>query len=72
MGNGQDSNLVFGYLIDDAVREPSEDISPTSATKYCANQRIGKNEIGRSFKLRHKRKPKLGVRFKRIERSRVF
>ena len=41
MGNGQDSKLLFGYLIDDAVWEPTEDKSPTSAAKYSAKQRIG-------------------------------
>lgn len=63
MRDGKNSQLLCGDLIDDAVWEPAEDISPTSATKYSTEQRIGQNEIGRSFKLGHKRETKLDIGF---------
>jgi len=71
MCDGKNSKLLGGDLIDDAVGEPTQDISPTSATKYRTEQRIGPNEIGRSFKLSHKRETELGCRFQCIERGRV-
>ena len=39
--------------------------------KYGTKQWIGQNEIGRSFKLSHKRETKRYVRLQRIERSRI-
>ena len=71
MGDGNNSKLLCGDLIDDAVWEPTENISPTSATEYSAEQRIGQDVIGRSLKLRHKREAKLNIRFQRIERGRI-
>ncbi len=71
MGDGKNSKLLGGELVDDAVWEPTENISPTSATEYRTEQRIGQDEIGRSFKLRHKRETKLNIRFQRIERGRI-
>ncbi|KFB75496.1 MAG: hypothetical protein AW06_003409 [Candidatus Accumulibacter cognatus] len=41
MGNGQDSKRLSGYLTDDAVWEPTEEMSSTSTTKHSAKQRIG-------------------------------
>jgi len=71
MCDGKDSKLLCGDLIDDAVWESTEEISPTSATKYSAEQRIGKNDLGRSFKLSHECETKLNISFQRIERSRI-
>ncbi len=71
MCDGKNSKLLGADLIDDAVGEPTKDRSPTSATKYRTEQRIGPNEIGRSFKLSDKRETKLGIRFQRIERGRI-
>ena len=71
MGDGKNSKLLRGDLIDDAVWEPTGNISPTSATKYSTEQGIGQDEIGRSLKLRHKRETKLNIRFQRIERGRI-
>lgn len=71
MGDGKNSKLLRGDLIDDAVREPTENISPTSATEFSSEQRIGQDEIGCSLKLRHKRESKLNIRFQRIERGRI-
>ncbi len=70
MCDGKNSEILCGNLIDDAVWEPTESISPTSVTEYCPKQRIGQDEIGRSLKLRHKRETKLNIRFLRIERGR--
>lgn len=69
MCDGKNSKLLCGGLIDDAVWESTEEISPTSATKYGTEQRIGKNELGCSFKLSHKCETKLGIGFQRIERG---
>jgi len=41
MGNSQGSRLVSVSLMDDAVWEATEDMPPTSATKYGTKQRIG-------------------------------
>jgi len=71
VGDGNNSKLLRGDLIDDAVWEPTEKISPTSATEYRSEQRIGQDEIGRSLKLRHKRETKLNIRLQRIERGRI-
>jgi hypothetical protein len=71
MGDGKNSKLLCGGLIDDAVWEPTKNISPTSAAEYSTEQRIGQDEIGRSLKLRHKRETKLNIRFQRIERDRI-
>ncbi len=71
MCDGKNAKLLCGDLIDDAVWEPTEDISPTSATKYSTAQRIVQNEICRSFELGHKCETKLDIRFQRIERGRV-
>ena len=69
MCDGKNSKFLCSNLIDDAVWEPTEDISPTSVAKYSTKQRIGQNEIGRSLKLSHKRKTELDIRFQRIERG---
>lgn len=71
MGDGNNSKLLRGDLIDDAVREPTENISPTSATEFSSEQRIGQDKIGCSLKLRHKRESKLNIRLQRIERGRI-
>lgn len=71
MRNGKNAQLLRGDLIDDAVGEPTQDIAPTRATKHGAEQRIGQDEIGRSFKLGHECETKLDIRFQRIERSRI-
>ena len=70
-GDGKDSKLLCSDLIDDAVWESTEDMSPASATKYSTEGRIGQHETGRSFKLSHKRKTKLNIGFQRIERGRI-
>jgi len=62
MCHGENSKLLCGDLIDDAIWESTEDISPTSATKHNTEQRIVQNEIGRSFKLSHKRETKPDIR----------
>ena len=67
MCDGKNSQLLCGDLIDDVVGEPTEDISPTGATKYSTEQRIGQNEIGCSFKLSHKCETQPDIRFQRIE-----
>ena len=71
MCHGKNLKLLGNDLIDDVIWESAQGISPASATKYSTKQRIGQNEIGRSFKLCHKRKAKRHVRFQRIERSGV-
>jgi len=71
MCDGKDSKLLCGDLLDDAVWESTEEIPPTSSTKYSAELRIGKNELGRSFKLSHKCEAKLSIGFQRIERGRI-
>jgi len=58
----ENSKLLCGDLIDDAIWESTEDISPATATKHCTEQRIVQNEIGRSFKLSYKRETKLDIR----------
>ena len=63
MCDGKDSKLLRGGLIDDAVWESAEEISPTSATKYGAEQRVGKNDLGRSFELGHECETKLNIGF---------
>ena len=63
MCDSKDSKLLCCDLIDKAVWESAEKISPAGATKYSAEQRIGQNEIGRSLKLSHKRKTQLDIRF---------
>ena len=68
MCDGKNSKLICGDLIDDAVWEPTEDISSASAVKYCAEQWIGQNEIGRSLELSHKRETKFDICLQRIER----
>ncbi len=69
MCDGKDSKFLYGDLIDDAVWKSTEEISPTSATKYSTEQRIGENELGRSFKLSHKCETKLSIGFQCIERG---
>ncbi len=59
-------------MIDDAIREPTEEIVPAITTKYSTDQRICQNEICRSFKLSHKCETKLDIRLYRIESSRVM
>lgn len=71
MSHGKNSKLFRSDLIDDAVWEPTENVLPPSAAKLCAEQRIGQNEIGCSFKLGYKRETKLGVCLQRIERGRI-
>ncbi len=61
--HGKYSKFLSGNLIDDAIRESAEDIVSTSATKHSADQRIGQNEIGCSFKLGYKCATKLDIRF---------
>lgn len=72
MCDGQNSQFVCGDLINDAIGESTENVSPTSAAKYCAEQRIGQDEICRSFKLGHKREAKVDVCFQCIERCCVM
>ena len=71
MSHGENSKLLYGNLIDEAIREPTEDISPASSTKHGTEQRIGQYEIGRSLKLSHKRETKLDISLQRVERGRV-
>ncbi len=71
MCDGKDSKLLCGNLIDDAVWESTEEISSTSTTKYSAEPRVDKNNIGRSFKLSHKCETKLNIGFQRIERGHI-
>jgi len=71
MCHGENSKLFCGNLINDAIWESTEDISSASAAKHSAEQRIVQNEIGRSFKLSHKRETKLDIRLQRIKRCRV-
>ena len=60
--HGENSKFFCGGMIDDAIWEPTEDIVPAITTKYSTDQRIGQNEIGRSFKLSHKCETKLDIR----------
>jgi len=71
MSHSKNSKLLCSDLIDDAIWESTEDILSASAAKYSPEQRIGKNEIGRPFKLSHKGKTKFNIRFEPIERGRV-
>ena len=71
MCHGENSKLLCGNLINDAIWELTEDISPASATKHGTEQRVVQNEIGRSLKLSHKRETKLDIRLQRIKRCRV-
>ena len=56
-----------GDLIDDAIWESTEDISSALASGHSTEQRVVQNEIGRSFKLSHKRETKLDTRLQRID-----
>lgn len=67
MCHDENSKLLCGDLIDNAIWKPTEDISPASASKYSTEQRISQNEISRSFKLSHKRETKPDIRLQRIE-----
>lgn len=58
----KDSKLLGGNLIDDAVWESTQDISPTGATKHSADLRVVQNEIGRSLEFGHKREAKPDIR----------
>jgi len=69
MSDGKDAKFLCGDLIDDAVRESTEDISPPIATKNSTDQRIVQNKICRSFELSHKCEAKFDIRFQRIERG---
>jgi hypothetical protein len=60
--HSKNTKFFLGDMIDDAIWEPTENIAPAIAAKYSTDQRIGQNEIGRSFKLSHKCEPKLGIR----------
>jgi len=71
MRDRQDLKLLYGYLIDDAVWEATEDIAPRAA-KYCTKGWIGQNETGRSFKLGHKSETEFSIRHKGIERCGVL
>lgn len=71
MCHGENSKLLCGDLINDAIWKPTEDISAASATKHGTEQRVVQNEICRSFKLSHKRKTKIDIRLQRIKRCRV-
>ena len=71
MRHGEDSKLLCGNLINDAIWESTEDISPTGDTKHSTEQRVVHNEIGRSFKFSHKRETKLDIRLQRIKRCPV-
>ena len=51
MRHGENSNLLCGDLIDDAIWESTENISPALASEHSTKQRVFQNEIGRSFKL---------------------
>ena len=67
MRHGENSKFLYGDLIDDAIWESTEDISPALASEHSTEQRVVQNEIGRSFKLSHKRETKLDTRLQRIE-----
>lgn len=67
----ENSKLLCGNLINDAEWEAAEDIPPASVTKHSAKHRIIQHEIGRSFKLSHKREAKLDIRFQRIKCRRI-
>jgi len=71
MRHSKNSKLFYGYLIDDAIWESTEDILSASVPKYCTQQRIGQNKIGCSFKLGNKFETKRRICFQRIERRRV-
>jgi hypothetical protein len=68
MRHGEDSKLLCGDLINDAIREATENASSARATKHGTEQRIALYEIGRSFKLGYKSEAKLNIRFQRIKR----
>lgn len=55
MCHSKNSKLFCADMVDDAVREATEDIASTRATKYGSEKRIGQNEIGCMFKLSDKR-----------------
>jgi hypothetical protein len=71
MCHGENSKLLCGDMINNAIWESTEDKSPASATKHSTEQRVVQNEIGRSFNLSHKRETKLDIRLQRIKRCRV-
>ena len=71
MCHGENSKLLCGDLINDAIWEPTEDISPASATKHGTEQRVIQYEIGRLFKLGHKCEAKFDIRLQRVKRCRV-
>ena len=72
MSNGKNSKLSRCDLIDDAVREPPKEISPTSTTKFRSEQGIRQHEVGSSFELGHKRETEFDVCLQCIERSGVM
>ena len=69
MCNGKNSEFLCSDLVDDAVREPAQDVAPTRATKHGTEQRVGQDEMGCPFKFGHKRETQLGICFQRVERG---
>lgn len=67
-----DPKFLGGNLIDDAIRKPTEEMTAPTATKNCSEHGIGQDEIRRSLKLGHERKPEFDIRSRRIEGRRVM
>ena len=62
-----DSKFLAGILIDDTVGKPAEKIAAPGAAEDCSELGICQNDLCRSFKLGHERKPKVDIRSHRIE-----
>jgi hypothetical protein len=72
MRHSDDPKFLGGDLIDDAVGKSAEKMASSGAAKNCPEHRVRQNEICRSLKLGHECKPKLDIRFRRIENRSIM
>lgn len=72
MRDRDDSKFRWRDLINHAVGKSAQGEPTPGATKDCAGERIGKNEVGSSVEFCKECEPELDIRFRRIERCRFI
>ena len=72
MRNRNDAKLVSADLVDDAVGEPAQQITPSGASEYRAYLWIGQDRVHAILELREERKSQFETRARRVEGGRVM